>query len=114
MQIIHQKTGLLFGSNVVEANSFWRRLTGYMFYKIPPKEFDGIYFPQCQQVHNSFVRFPLDVLFIDRDNTVVKVIRNFRPWQLSGIYFNAASAIEFPAGVVSDSVELGDQITVKR
>lgn len=79
-----------------------------MFYSSPPANFDGLYFRNCNVVHNSFVRFALDVIFVDKVNSVVKVIRGFQPWRFSSLYFKAAHVIEFPAGVVSESVVDGD------
>ncbi len=114
VKIIHQKSGIVLGSNVRTATSFWRRLRGYMFYAKPPTEFDGLYFPNSKIVHNSFVRFSLDVIFIDRSNTVVKVIRGFRPWRISKNYRMAAHAVEFPAGSVPESVTSGDQLVFQK
>lgn len=113
MKIIHQNSGQVLGKNIRTAVSFWQRLRGYMLYASPPFEFDGLYFPNCNQVHNSFVRFSLDVIFIDKSNLVVSVIRNFRPWRFSGIYPNAAHAIEFPAGRVPQTVVPGDKLILE-
>lgn len=110
MRIIHKSTDTELGKNIIEAVSFWQRLRGYMFYSAPPTNFDGLFFRNCNVVHNSFVRFALDVIFIDKNNSVLKVIRDFRPWQLSSIYFKAAHAIEFPAGTVPQMVVAGDEL----
>ena len=113
MRIIHGNTGIVLGRNVSEATSFWKRLRGYMFYPTPPPAFDGLYFPGCKVVHNSFVRFALDVIFVDKNSSVVKILRGFQPWKFSSIYFNAAHAIEFPAGTVPDSVSPGDKLVLE-
>lgn len=113
MKIIHEKTGLVLGEQVVCADSFRKRLTGYMFYKQPPEHFDGLFFKNCKLVHNSFVRISLDVIFIDHRHAVVKVIRGFRPWKFSRIYFRAAHAIEFPTGTVPFSVSDGDLLVLE-
>lgn len=84
-----------------------------MFYENPPQSFDGLYFPQCKLVHNSFVRFPIDVVFIDKADTVVAVLHRLRPWRFSWIYFSAAHAIEFPAGTVPESVVPGDRLSLE-
>lgn len=83
-----------------------------MFYTRPPQTFDGLYFPQCKLVHNSFVRFPIDVVFLNKANVVVAVIRNFLPWRFSRIYFSAVHAIEFPAGAVPESLVAGDELSL--
>jgi uncharacterized membrane protein (UPF0127 family) len=113
MRVIHQKSGNVLGKNIIAATSFWRRLRGYMFFEKPPQSFDGLYFPQCKLVHNSFVRFPIDVVFIDKAHAIVAIIRGFRPWSFSRIYFKAAHAIEFPAGTVNESVVPGDKLSLE-
>ena len=113
MKVIHRESGTVLGQRVVTATSFWRRLRGYMLYAQPPSEFDGIYFPKCNQLHNSFVRFSLDLIFIDRQNVVVAVVRGFRPWRFTRIYFKAAHALEFPAGRLPESISIGDHIVLE-
>ena len=113
MRIIHQATGSILGSNVKPANTFWPRLLGFMF-RSSPMPYDGIYFPGCNWVHNSFVRFSLDVIFIDNNNHIVKIIRNFRPWNFSGIYFKARHTIELPAGALPPTVCVGDADLIEK
>ena len=45
------------------------------------------------------MRFPIDVLFVNRDGTVVKVVRNLGAWRIAGA-FGAHAAIEFAAGAI--------------
>ena len=73
---------------------------------------DGIFFSWRNSVHNCFVRFPIDLIFITKDGVVVKVVRMFRPWRFSWIYFRARHVIELPAGVVPDSVIEGDRLAI--
>jgi uncharacterized membrane protein (UPF0127 family) len=112
MKVIHSRTGQSIGKNVIAATTFWRRLIGFMF-RISPHPYDGIYFPNCKWVHNSFVRFPIDVVFISDDGFVVKIIRDFRPWRFSKIYFKACHVIEFAIGTLPSNVVVGDQLIVK-
>jgi uncharacterized membrane protein (UPF0127 family) len=110
MKITHAKSGTVLAERAIAATGFWRRLTGYMFLKTPDQPFDAIYFPGTNWLHNSFVRFPLDVIFIDAQNIVVAVVRGFKPWRFSKMYLKAKHAIEFPAGRVPESVRAGDLI----
>jgi len=36
---------------------------------------------KCNAIHTCFMRFPIDATFLDRDDNVVKVVRNIRPWR---------------------------------
>jgi uncharacterized membrane protein (UPF0127 family) len=42
----------------------------------------GMMIPQCNCIHTCFMRFPIDVLFLDKDGNVVKTVRKIRPWRL--------------------------------
>jgi hypothetical protein len=59
-------------------------------------------------VHMFFMRFPIDVVFIDRDRRVVGVRHRLRPWRVAGAR-HAAGALELPAGAAAAAgVEEGD------
>ena len=64
----------------------------------------------CFSVHTAFMRFPIDVVFVDRDGTVVKVVRNLDSWRIAGA-FGAHAAIEFAAGTIAEGVvDAGDRL----
>jgi uncharacterized membrane protein (UPF0127 family) len=93
------------------SKQLFHRLRGMMFREhIDP--FDGIYFPWSKSVHNCFVKFPIDVIFMNKKNEVVKVIRNLRPWRFTRVYFSAAHVLELKHGSVPDYVAQGDQLEI--
>lgn len=92
-----------------EAKSFFQRLLGLMFIK-EMKDMDALLFDNCRSIHNSFVRFPIDVLFLDKEDKVVKVIKGFRPWRWTRIYWRAKKVIEFPAGALPTDIVPGDEV----
>ena len=47
---------------------------------LPPGE--GMLITRCNAIHTCFMSFPIDATFLDRDDNVVKVVRNIRPWRL--------------------------------
>ena len=51
----------------------------------------------CGAIHTFFMRFPIDVVFANRDGVVLKVCRNVRPWRIA-FAWGAFAAIEFAAG----------------
>jgi uncharacterized membrane protein (UPF0127 family) len=64
----------------------------------------------CFSVHTAFMRFAIDVVFVDRAGTVVKVVRNLGAWRIAGAC-GAHAAIEFAAGSVPEGdVEAGDRL----
>lgn len=113
MRIIHQKSRVVLGENIIKATSFFRRLRGYMFYRTPKQSFDGLYFPNAKTIHNCFVRFSIDAIFIDKNYKVVKVIKGFKPWRFSGIYLKASHVIELPQNVIPKTLEVGDMLLLE-
>ncbi|MEX1099063.1 MAG: DUF192 domain-containing protein [Bacteriovoracaceae bacterium] len=107
MRITHKKTNKALGESVKVASSFIERLKGLMFIK-EMKDFDGLLIQNCNSVHNCFVRFPIDVVFLSSDLQVVKILRNFKPWRFSLVYLKAKHALELPAGSVGRDVNEGD------
>lgn len=62
----------------------------------------------CAAVHTAFMRFALDVVFVDRMGRVRKIVRGLEPWRLSAS-FGAYAAIELAAGGPRDIVP-GDRL----
>lgn len=112
MEIINMKTGEVIATNVKSASSFTQRLFGLMFKK-NMDGMGGLLLEPCQSVHNCFVRFPIDVIFLSSKNEVVKILHSFKPWRFSLYYYRARRALELPAGTVGRSLEKGDFVEVR-
>jgi hypothetical protein len=64
-------------------------------------------------MHMMFMRFPIDIVFLNRASVVIRLCHELRPWRFSPIVFGARVALELPAGTaastfaaVGDTVEL--------
>jgi hypothetical protein len=60
----------------------------------------GMLIDRAGSVHMFFMRFPIDVVFIDRDWKVVGVRHQLRPWRVAGARRSVA-ALELPAGAAA-------------
>ena len=61
-------------------------------------------------VHTAFMRFAIDVLFLDRELTVVGIKRRLRPWRAAA-QRGAHSALELAAGESERlKIEVGDRL----
>jgi uncharacterized protein len=58
---------------------------------------EGLLLKPCGSVHMLFMRFPIDVVFLDRELSVVGVAPDLRPWRMAGRR-GAKAALELPAG----------------
>ncbi len=62
-------------------------------------------------MHMFFMRFAIDIVFLGRGNTVIRINRRLRPWRVSSIVFGARRALELSAGAADESsTQVGDQI----
>ena len=62
------------------ARSFWARVKGLIGRRgLPPGR--GLLILRCNAIHTFFMRFAIDATFYDREDRVVKVVRNIRPWR---------------------------------
>ncbi|HVC43914.1 MAG TPA: DUF192 domain-containing protein [Candidatus Binataceae bacterium] len=62
-------------------------------------------------MHMFFMRFPIDIVFLDRHNVVVHISHRLRPWRVSAMVFRARRALELAAGATAASgTAVGDQI----
>jgi len=60
----------------------------------------GMLIDSAPSVHMFFMRFPIDVVFLDRDRKVVGVRHGLRPWRVAGAR-GAVAALELPAGAAA-------------
>lgn len=70
-------------------------------------------FVPCPTIHTFFMNFPIDVLFLDQDLKVERVIEDMRPWRLSAWVPAARGVLELKGGVLKGSVKVGDAIEMR-
>lgn len=92
--------------------SFYERVRGL----IGRKELDhneAWVFPQCKSIHTFFMRMPIDVIWLDKENRVIDV-KTLRPWHLPVERRHACAVIEARAGVAEERVIVpGSTVTWK-
>ena len=82
---------------ILIADSFFTRLAGLMFRKPLPAA-TGLLLLPCNSVHMCFMRFAIDVVYVDKEYTVLKVVKNLRPWIGLSMCHNAWATLELNAG----------------
>lgn len=96
------------------AETIWTRLRGLLG-RDGLAEGEALYLAPCPQVHMFFMRFAIDVVFVDRGHVVVAVVEELAPWKISAFHGGAHAAIELPAGTLAAKpVAVGDQLEVTR
>jgi hypothetical protein len=71
---------------------------------------EGILLRPASSVHTAFMRFAIDVVFLDRDLRVLKIASHLRPWRTAARR-KAHAVLELPAGEATRrGLELGDRL----
>jgi uncharacterized protein len=93
------------------AESAWLRTKGLLGRRDLP-DGEGILLRPASSIHMAFMRFPIDAVFLAKDLTVLKVVRNLLPWRMAS-RFRAHSVLELPAGTCERAgVREGDRLTI--
>jgi uncharacterized membrane protein (UPF0127 family) len=72
----------------------------------------GMLITPCPSVMTFFMRFAIDVVFLDRENTIVGIAHTLRPWRVAGAR-RAHSALELPAGTAASlRLQEGDLLSI--
>jgi uncharacterized membrane protein (UPF0127 family) len=75
---------------------------------------DGLWITPCEGVHCFFMKFAIDVLFLNRDKTVRKIKHSMKPWRIS-FCLPAHSALELPAGTAArTNTQPGDRLAFEK
>jgi uncharacterized membrane protein (UPF0127 family) len=63
---------------------------------------EGMWIVPCEAVHTFFMRFPIDLVYLDRKHCVKKTRANVPAWRISGC-LSAHSVLELPAGTIANT-----------
>jgi uncharacterized membrane protein (UPF0127 family) len=98
---------------VIIADSFLKRFLGLMG-KRELEEGRGMMLLPCSSIHTCFMRFPIDVVFLDQNHKVIYMIQSMKPWRCSKVVKNSMYVIELQGGIVArQGIELGDQLVLQ-
>jgi uncharacterized protein len=72
--------------------------------------FEGSWLP-LMWMHMFFMRFAIDIVFLDKGGRVLRINPSLKPWRLSSMVFGARRALELEAGAAARSgTRVGDQL----
>jgi len=112
LQVVNVTKGTVLANEAEMATTFWRRFVGLMGRRrLEPGH--GLVIEPCRSVHTFFMRFPIDVVYIDRTSIVVKVVPGLAPYRMSATLGPAHAVIELPKGAIDQSrTEAGDVLAL--
>jgi uncharacterized membrane protein (UPF0127 family) len=112
IKVVNETRGVTLAERAQRAENIWSRFVGLMG-KASFPEGSGLEITQCAGIHTFFMRFPIDVLFLDDAGKVIRAIPDLRPWRATGIYITATRTVELPAGTIARTgTTAGDRVEV--
>lgn len=113
MKVINQTQNSIIAEKATLADTFVSRMVGLLRHERLEKG-EGLVITHCNSIHMFFMRFAIDVIFINKQDQVVGLVPNIPPNRLSKVYFSAVKAIEVPVGVIHASrTAVGDKLTLE-
>lgn len=98
-------------TRVWEARTWWQRARGLLG-RPPLREGQGLLLRPCASVHGWGMRYPLDVVFLDRKGLIRKLAR-LRPWGFAAC-LRAHQTVELPAGdILRLRLAVGQQLELR-
>jgi len=75
---------------------------------------EGLWIVPCESVHTFFMKFPIDLVYLDKKKIVRKVRNAVPAWRVSAC-LTAHSILELPAGTIEQTgTRVGDELTVEK
>ena len=102
MQIINESRGTVLADRAVVARSFWARLRGLMGRRELPAG-EALIFNRNNSIHTFWMRFPIDVIFTDREGVVVGMREAMPPHRPFAGARGAYRTVELPAGMIAQT-----------
>ena len=74
---------------------------------------EGLWISPCKSIHMFFMRYPIDVLFLDSAGKIMHQ-KTYCPWTVSGWFARSNGVLELARGTIETSrSQIGDQIDMK-
>jgi protein-S-isoprenylcysteine O-methyltransferase Ste14/uncharacterized membrane protein (UPF0127 family) len=110
VQIVNRDSGSEIAAHVLVAASPLTRMRGLLG-RPALLAGDGLLIQPCQGVHTFGMGYPIDVVHLDRDGAVLRVLRELPPWRIGPIVWRSHAALELPAGA-GDAIREGDRLAL--
>jgi uncharacterized membrane protein (UPF0127 family) len=92
------------------ANTFWLRLRGLLGAS-PLQKGEGLILAGEKSIHTLFMKFPIDVVYVDKNYKIIRADANMAPYRLGPFVAQSAYVLEMPTGTIANTAtETGDQL----
>jgi uncharacterized protein len=110
----NQTRQLPLATELALAHTHWTRLRGLLGTSSGDfRNGRGLWILPCRGVHTLAMGFPVDVVYLDKANTVVHIERELQPWRFAPVRMQANSVLELPSRTVAETgTGIGDRIEI--
>jgi uncharacterized membrane protein (UPF0127 family) len=110
MYLLREGSRTLLLESVMLTASPWERVRGLLG-RPPLGDHEALLLDRCGSVHTFGMRYPLDLVFMDREWMIRKLARALAPWRMAWSV-RAAFTLEMPAGTIDRlKLETGMQLS---
>jgi len=113
-QAFNQTRQVPLATELAVAQTHWTRLCGLLGTSASDfRNGRGLWIRPGRGVHTLAMRFPIDVVYLDREHTVIHIEQQLHPWRFAPIRMQATSVLELPSQRVADTgTAVGDKIEI--
>jgi len=113
VRVINTTKGTVLGEQIGVADTSRSRMAGLLGKsRLAPAT--GLLIVPSQAVHSFGMRFPIDVLFVDRHSKVIHIQPAMGPRRISGLHWRARCVLELPVGVIDQTcTAVGDELRME-
>ncbi len=110
IRVVNRTREVVLAEQAELADNYWTRFLGLMGRRELPAS-TGLVLKPGGGIHMWFMRIPLDVIHVDKQDRVTHVLRGIKPWRFGPLFVGGKLAIELPVGAASET-QVGDLIDV--
>ena len=113
MEVVNVTRGTVLATDLETADTGAKRNKGLLGRK-SLNAGEGLWIVPCESVHSFFMKFTIDVLYLDRTKKVRGMRQKMKPWRVSAC-LPAHSVLELPAGMIEQTgTQKGDQLALEK
>jgi uncharacterized membrane protein (UPF0127 family) len=109
----NETRGVVLARTADVADTSAKRRTGLLKHtRLEPG--DGLWIVPCESVHTFFMKFPIDLVYLDKKRKVRKLRHSVPAWRMSACLL-AHSVLELPAGTLEQTgTAVGDELLIEK
>ena len=110
LKAFNTRNGKVLADSVTVADNLFARMKGLLGKK-EMMQGEALWIKPCTSVHTFGMKFPIDVIFLNRKKMVAALVKNMERNRLTLLYLSAVSTLELPAGTIEKTeTRVGDEI----